>query len=114
MGFESVAKRDIFSHTPLFLFLNKKDLFEQQIKDGDLSTYFPQYRGGPDVHAALEFVEGEFRKQAPPGKDVHIQVVTSVFRRDIRCAFEEVKKHLYSNNHKMIDEEKKIIRREAK
>lgn len=112
--FADVSKRAIFKDTPLFLFLNKKDLFEKQIQKGDLNKYFPEYEGGADLHKALAFVEAEFRKQAPTGKDVHIEVVTSVMKRDIRSAFEEVKKHLYSNNRKAIDEEKKRIRKETK
>lgn len=112
--FQDVANRPIFKDTPLFLFLNKKDLFEKQIEKGDLNKYFPAYQGGANLQNALDFVQNEFKSLAPNGKEVHIEIVTSVIKREIRYAFEEVKKHLYTQNRKVIDEEKRKIRKEAK
>lgn len=59
--FEGIAQKEMFKHTPLFLFLNKKDLFEKMLLETDLSKCFPEYQGGADVSAALSFVEEEFR-----------------------------------------------------
>jgi GTPase SAR1 family protein len=38
--FEKVAHNPIFAETPIFLFLNKKDLFESMIKETDLKVIF--------------------------------------------------------------------------
>lgn len=43
--FEEVVQNPIFQHTPIFVFLNKKDLFEQMMEQGiPLSRCFPDYR----------------------------------------------------------------------
>lgn len=43
--FEEVVRNPIFENTPIFVFLNKKDLFEQMMKEGiPLSRCFPDYR----------------------------------------------------------------------
>lgn len=43
--FEEVVQNPIFQNTPIFVFLNKKDLFEQMMEQGiPLSRCFPDYR----------------------------------------------------------------------
>lgn len=43
--FEEVVQNPIFEDTPIFVFLNKKDLFEQMMKEGvPLTRCFPDYR----------------------------------------------------------------------
>lgn len=43
--FEEVVQNPIFENTPIFVFLNKKDLFEQMMTEGiPLSRCFPDYR----------------------------------------------------------------------
>lgn len=43
--FEEVVRNPIFENTPIFVFLNKKDLFEQMMTEGvPLSRCFPDYR----------------------------------------------------------------------
>ncbi|CAM9909695.1 unnamed protein product, partial [Scytosiphon promiscuus] len=42
--FEEVVRNPIFENTPIFVFLNKKDLFEQMMTEGvPLSRCFPDY-----------------------------------------------------------------------
>lgn len=112
--FADITKRATFRDTPMFLFLNKKDLFEDEIRTVDLSHAFPDYTGGSNLQASLEHVEDAFRKKLPPGKSVDIQVVTSVVKRDIKYAFEEVKNKLYEMNRKQIEDEKKKIKKDEK
>ena len=45
---------------PILLFLNKKDLFEQKIKETDLKVCYPAYKGGCDYDAALDFIKQKF------------------------------------------------------
>jgi len=115
MLFEEMTKKDIFANTPFFLFLNKKDLFEVMIRDKPLSNaLFPEFKGGDDVHASIAYIEQEFRKRLPPKKDVLVQAVTSVWRRDIKAAFEEVKKSLIEKNKDAVAAEMKKIKAEMK
>jgi hypothetical protein len=43
--FQQIANNPVFLKTPIFLFLNKKDLFEKMIQETDLSKCFPEYSG---------------------------------------------------------------------
>jgi hypothetical protein len=46
-----IAKHRVMRHVPIILFLNKKDLFEKKIKEVDLATCFPEYKGTLTRHA---------------------------------------------------------------
>jgi len=109
--FRDITHRANFIDTPVFLFLNKKDLFEVLSGEVDLSNLFPDYTGGKDVHKALEFIESKFRERLPGKKEIQVHVVTGVWKRDIKCAFEEVKKKLYDTNRKDIDAEMIAIKK---
>jgi len=109
--FKDIANRKIFADTPLFLFFNKKDLFEKMCLETDLKICFPEYEGGKDVQKALAYVEKKFRDQLPAGKTVHVSVVASVVRRELKAAFEDVKKALFEGNRARIDTEKAKIKK---
>lgn len=98
----------MFDSVPIFLFLNKKDLFSQMLASGmhPLSRTFREYEGdvagagaGPaQVQAALEFVMEQFRRKLPAGKTVSIHPVSARWKKDVRAAFDDVKRTLYDCN----------------
>jgi len=112
--FNKVTYNKIFENTPIFLFLNKKDLFEQMIREVDMSVAFPEYKGGKDLSNALEFIQTQFKRQLPPKKEVHIQVVSACFKREIRVAFEKVKEVLFHMNKKKIMDQVRALREQQK
>jgi hypothetical protein len=59
--FESVAQNELFADTPIFLFLNKKDIFETQILEVDMKGTFPEYEGGTNLANALDFTTKLFQ-----------------------------------------------------
>jgi len=107
--FQQVTHNPMFADTPIFLFLNKKDLFETMVTEVDMNKTFSDYQGGKNLKPALDYIENQFKKQLPTGKNVQIHVVTARWKRDIRSAFEEVKKTLYDDARpKLLAEAKKI------
>ncbi|CAN0273959.1 unnamed protein product, partial [Laminaria digitata] len=92
---QQVVSNPIFRNTPIFLFLNKKDIFEGQIKKTPLSVCFPDYPGPEkDVHAALAFLEAQYAQvmeAAVPGKEIHAHVVAARVRMDMKVAWGDVK-----------------------
>jgi len=108
--FEKVTHNPIFADTPIFLFLNKKDLFEQMIKERDMRHIFSDYDGGLNLDPALEYIKDAFKKRLPPNKAVNIEVVTASYKRDIRYAFESVKHLLYRMKRKQCLTDVKRIR----
>jgi hypothetical protein len=100
--FQKVTHNPIFADTPVFLFLNKKDLFETMIKDKDMNHVFRDYKGGTNLEPALAYIQQAFQKQCPPNKNVNVEIVTASYKRDIKCAFENVKGALYNMRRKQL------------
>lgn len=100
--FQKVTTNTIFADTPIFLFLNKKDLFETQIKAADMKTRFPEYEGGHDLHRAMQFISDKFHEKLPPKKKVFIEFVSARHKGDIRQAFSSVKKILYEDHREQL------------
>lgn len=90
-----VVGNPIFRNTPIFLFLNKKDIFETMIEKTPLTVCFPEFKGPErDVHSALDFVRVEYVRvmaEAVPGKELHSHVVAARLRMDMKMAWGDVK-----------------------
>merc|ERR1711974_370691 len=56
--FQEICNEPSLLRIPVILFLNKKDLFEEKIETIDLTCLFPEYQGGCNYQAALEFIKG--------------------------------------------------------
>jgi hypothetical protein len=70
--FEDILKNPLFKETPIFIFLNKKDLFEEMIPKYPLSNCFPEYDGPPgEVRPALDFIEKRYNVCSPPLSSPH-------------------------------------------
>ncbi|CAB1118792.1 unnamed protein product [Ectocarpus sp. CCAP 1310/34] len=98
--FEEVVRNPIFENTPIFVFLNKKDLFEQMMTEGiPLTRCFPDYRPGAgcdasDVHQAVAEIERRFLDvihRHSPRKNIHVHVIASRVRLEMKSAFSDVK-----------------------
>ncbi len=96
--FEQITHNNMFSSVPIFLFLNKKDLFEQMVTEVDMKKTFSDYEGGKNLQPALDYVMEQFRRKLPAGKSVTIHPVSARWKKDIRDAFDDVKKTLYDAN----------------
>ena len=57
---------------PLILILNKVDTFEQKLTErNDLHKFFPEYQGGTDVKAGIQFIRNLFFTFIPEDKTVY-------------------------------------------
>jgi len=112
--FQKVTHNKIFETTPIFLFLNKKDLFEVMIQKVDMKTRFPDYDGGKNLRAALDFVQRKFEEKLPAGKKITIEFVSARVKADIRAAFNTVKKTLYEDNRDVLIQKVVSIRKRQK
>ena len=90
--FAQIVNTPQFKTTPIFVFLNKKDLFEQMMRTTPLSKCFPEYTGGDDVQTALEFIKQKFtEKVQEQPKELHFAYVSARVKKDISYAWDEVK-----------------------
>eukprot|EP01099_Mayorella_cantabrigiensis_P008389 TRINITY_DN7891_c0_g1_i1.p1 TRINITY_DN7891_c0_g1~~TRINITY_DN7891_c0_g1_i1.p1 ORF type:complete len:365 (-),score=100.02 TRINITY_DN7891_c0_g1_i1:270-1364(-) len=114
--FQSVVNNPMFKDTPIFLFLNKKDLFEEMIRTTDLKVCFPHYTGGgSDVTAALEFLTNEFHsKMADQTKTLNVSYIAARFKKDIKYSWEELKEVLIEHNRREIEKANKKLAKKKK
>jgi len=90
--FQQIANNPVFQTMPVFLLLNKKDLFEAMIQDTGLNKCFPEYSGGADVKTALKFVQAEFEKRMEGDrKRLHVHYVAARYKKDIKYTWEDLK-----------------------
>jgi len=90
-----VVSNPVFEKTPIFMFLNKKDLFEDMIKTFPLTGCFSDY-SGPEVEAmpALDHIKSKYAavmQKHCPGKELGIHIVAARVRMDMKIAFNDVK-----------------------
>eukprot|EP00455_Lapot_gusevi_P032146 TRINITY_DN3503_c0_g1_i5.p1 TRINITY_DN3503_c0_g1~~TRINITY_DN3503_c0_g1_i5.p1 ORF type:complete len:393 (-),score=117.53 TRINITY_DN3503_c0_g1_i5:51-1229(-) len=112
--FDTITKRPQFRDTPVFLWFNKKDLFEKMILTDDLAIVYPEYKGGKSLIPALEFVTALFKARAPQGKLIEHQYVSARVKKDIKEAFQQVTENLYKHNVKLIEQEKSKLKKHMK
>ncbi|KAJ6239710.1 guanine nucleotide-binding protein g(o) subunit alpha [Anaeramoeba flamelloides] len=60
--FKEIWTSPWFSSSSIILFLNKKDMFEDKIKETDLSVCFEDYTGGNDSKKAISFIKEKFEE----------------------------------------------------
>eukprot|EP01113_Clastostelium_recurvatum_P009935 TRINITY_DN1484_c0_g1_i1.p1 TRINITY_DN1484_c0_g1~~TRINITY_DN1484_c0_g1_i1.p1 ORF type:complete len:365 (-),score=78.01 TRINITY_DN1484_c0_g1_i1:57-1151(-) len=99
--FAQIVNTPGFENIPIFLFLNKKDIFEQMVQQIPLSKCFPEYSGGLDPNSAFEFISEQFkRKMNNPDKPLYVKYIAARFKRDVRYTWDEVKQVLADMNKK--------------
>ncbi|GMH63467.1 hypothetical protein TrRE_jg4259 [Triparma retinervis] len=96
--FGEVVSNPVFEKTPIFMFLNKKDLFEDMIKTVSLKKCFDDYEG-PDGEAfhALEHIKSKYTavmEKHCPGKKLPIHITAARVRMDMKIAFGDVKEEI--------------------
>ncbi len=110
--FMEVVKNPAFRTTPIFIFLNKKDLFEEMIKAHPLNKCFAEYDGPVgEALPALSFIEKKYRdmynnfhgiglngkidrgKGYQPG-GVFVSIIAARLRMDMKVAFAGLKDKL--------------------
>jgi len=105
--FGQICNNPVFTNTPIFLFLNKKDLFEMMMQNHTpLTKCFPDYvqPEDADVNAPLQYIKDQFQiKLTDPKRHVHTEYIAARFKKDIKNSWEEVKKVLMEENRKVIE-----------
>lgn len=75
--FKATINNPIFSSIPIFLLLNKKDLFDKMIHETPITVCpcFRDYAGSPtDTIACLDYIGSKFKAQVQVGSNDRIQV----------------------------------------
>lgn len=92
--FQEVCHSHYFHNTPILLFLNKRDLFEDKIMRVPLANFRPDYPGPEkDAIAASDWIAEQFRSCNTENRNkiVYCIVTTAVERNIVRDLFVTVK-----------------------
>ncbi|MES1910221.1 MAG: hypothetical protein MHM6MM_002858 [Cercozoa sp. M6MM] len=108
---DTMVNEAVFRDTPVYLFLNKKDLFDSQLRETPISETFPDYDGPNDVQDAIAFISQQFLSRLPKGKKADVHVISARVKGDVRFAFGEVKKSIMDAHKKSIT---KVQKKQAK
>lgn len=89
--FRDICNNKWFSDTNIILFLNKKDLFEEKIKTSPLTMAFPDYNGGHNYAAAIEYIQDKFLSQNEnPKRQIYCHVTNATDTQNISVVFNAV------------------------
>lgn len=86
--FQQIAGRKAFARTPIYLVLNKKDIFGDMLAETSLDEVFPEYKDGKDAAKATGFIEEQFRSRflevSPKGKPLPITTMSARVRLEAK------------------------------
>eukprot|EP00761_Pharyngomonas_kirbyi_P008312 gb/GECH01008323.1/.p1 GENE.gb/GECH01008323.1/~~gb/GECH01008323.1/.p1 ORF type:complete len:356 (+),score=72.59 gb/GECH01008323.1/:1-1068(+) len=101
--FDEICNCKYFRDTPIIIFYNKMDLFEEKIQSVDLNTCFPDYEGGCDTQNALEYIKKKFRtSDKNPSRELYEHTTTATNTENIEVVFNTVKGIFVLNEIDMI------------
>lgn len=89
--FGEVVNSSHLANSGMILFLNKKDLFAEKIKQVDLLDVFPNYKGGKNYDNAIDYIEKQFTKEAKVPGRVYVHVTIATDTENISFVFNAVK-----------------------
>lgn len=93
--FEKVVNTRFVENLPVFLLLNKADLFERRTAHVPVSEYFPDYDGAVDHSKACRYFADRFADldHRSPGK-LHCYVTNSLDTKEFRKSWGEIHEKL--------------------
>jgi GTPase SAR1 family protein len=91
--FEEICSTRWFLKSPIILFLNKRDLFEEKIKTVDMKQFFGDYEGAYDYTAGVEFITKKFLSRIGPKKptQIYAHVTCATDTDNVAHVFNDVK-----------------------
>lgn len=90
--FDQICNMKWFMNVTLILFLNKKDLFEQKIKESNITPAFPAYTGPQEYQPAVDFITAKFLEiNKNPDRKIYPYTTCATDTDNVRVVFKVVK-----------------------
>jgi guanine nucleotide-binding protein G(i) subunit alpha len=88
--FEGMVNHELFKDRPWVLLLNKRDLLKNKLQEHDLAKTFPEYKGGDDFDAAVDFIKSQYlaRIHKDP-KELDSHMLCALETEETNSVFEE-------------------------
>lgn len=96
--FEEISNSKWFGSTSIILFLNKRDLFANKIKNVSLRVCFPEYEGDDSYEDGSQFIQAQFEsKSRNPTKSIYSHVTCATDTHNVSAVFNAVKDIIIQN-----------------
>ncbi len=95
--FDKVCREEALKGSSLVLFLNKKDLFEERIKNFDITMAPPLSNFEGDLRSfkeTCEYIVDVFRNVVPVNRTVTVHPTCATDQENVKVVFEGVKQHV--------------------
>jgi len=86
--FQEICKIPLFVNSPIILFLNKMDIFDQKIKKYNITTAFPEYTGKQNFEEAIEYIVKMFKMDK--SNKIYSHVICATDTDCIQLVFQSV------------------------
>ena len=97
--FESIVNNKWFTKTSIIIFFNKKDLFEEKIKNSPLKICFPEYEGANEFEEATMYIQKKFEdlNQNQIKTEIYSHLTCATDTKNIRVVFDVVTDSIIKN-----------------
>ncbi|GAB5363199.1 hypothetical protein AAMO2058_000863000 [Amorphochlora amoebiformis] len=94
--FKKTVEEKMLQSSSLVLFLNKRDLFEEEIKRFPITISPPlqHYDGDGSYESCCKFIREQFENLVPPQRTVTIHITCATDRTNVRVVFDSVREHV--------------------
>jgi len=90
--FKDICNSQWFAKTPIIIFFNKRDIFEEKITRIDLNVCFPDYTGGKDYNSASKYIRQQFfAMNENPRKPLYSHFTCATDTNNISVVFNAVR-----------------------
>jgi hypothetical protein len=89
--FKEICNSHWFRRAAMILFLNKRDIFEQKIRQVPLTVCFPEYKGANEFEPASAFIAEQFAQQNTSNKLLFTHVTNATDSNNMVIVFGAVK-----------------------
>ena len=87
-----------FKTSPILLFLNKKDVFEEKIVYSPITKCFPEYNGTGESDDAAKYIQHQFRSQNQCDRQVYCHFTNAKDAKNINFLFDVIVDIIWHSN----------------
>lgn len=96
--FDSIVNSKWFTRTSIVLFLNKVDIFAEQLPSSPLEEFFPDYKGGNDITKAAKYILWRLKQVNRSGLHLSPHITQATDTNNIKVVFTSVLQSSLENN----------------
>ena len=98
--FDQICNSKWFKNTAMILFLNKKDLFEDKLKEKKFGDYIVDYSGPNEMKPCCDHMKGMFLAKNKADKSVFVQITCATDTSNVKFVFNAVVAIILEENMK--------------